>query len=146
MEAKLNDEEKISFERVLMQKDRIENEAIVRLTPADRQAILSRLPTSVNLQLTTPCGKDNLNQCFKTPAAFRHMLLHVLPAEFLTTNDHVNLYHANTTTYNLYRLHEEYADVDFRPLQDNDGFDEKWKDRTEFDHRRKEMLTASALH
>lgn len=70
----------------------------------------------------------------------------MIPSGLLNKNNHSTLTCTNKTTTKLYNLYHSYGNVDFIPLQDNNGFDINWVNRTEFDHNKKAMLTAAALH
>jgi hypothetical protein len=109
----------------------------------EREAFVATLPTSVQLKLNQPFGKDNLVQCFKAETCFRHVLLPVYHSGFLTGQDWTQLATASPMAKTLLDLLAEHDSIDFRPIQ---GFQADWKTATTIDGNRTRMATAALLH
>ena len=58
-------------------------EGILSGTRQERANFVDLLPTRVQVKLNQPFGKDNLTQCFKAEACFRHVLLPLYKSAFL---------------------------------------------------------------
>jgi hypothetical protein len=103
------------------------------------------LPSSVQLKLDQPFGKENLSQCFKSEACWNHVLLPMYYSGVLTEKEWKKF--ANVSKTNMVRtlleLLDEHKSIDFRPLQ---GFQSDWDTATAIDGDRTRMATAALLH
>ena len=101
------------------------------------------LPTSVQVQLAQPFGKDNIKQSFTSEKCFRHILLPLFKSGFLPCRAKKALATASIDARRLLQLIKRYRDVDFRPLQ---GFQADWEATTTIRSDWKAMTSACLLH
>jgi hypothetical protein len=101
------------------------------------------LPTSVQVQLAQPFGKDTINQSFYAEKCFRHILLPLLKSEYLSCRATKKLEIASHRVRQLQQLRKKYAPIDFRPLQ---GFQANWEAINEIKGDWKDMTSACLMH
>jgi len=113
-------------------------------TKSGKKAMMSILPSDVQLRLQQPFGKDDLNHSFTNQATFRHILLPLFFSDFLTDKEWDGFCTTNNHARKLASLIGDYGAVDFRPLRTN-FFPENWEDAKDFDYNRSAMLTSCFL-
>ena len=101
------------------------------------------LPSSVQVQLAQPFGKDDINQSFYAEKCFRHILLPLLKSGYLSCRATKKLEIASIRVRQLQQLRKKYTPIDFRPLQ---GFQADWETTNEIRTDWKEMTSACLLH
>ena len=101
------------------------------------------LPSSVQIQLAEPFGKDSANHSFYAQKCFRHILLPVFKSGFLSCRASKMLAKASRIARLLQMLRKRYEKVDFRPLQ---GFQSDWESTTTIRDDWKAMTSACLLH
>ena len=101
------------------------------------------LPSSVQVQLAQPFGKDDINQSFYAEKCFRHILLPLLKSGYLSCRATKKLETASQRARQLQQLRKKYNPIDFRPLQ---GFQADWEATNEIRADWKEMTSACLLH
>ena len=110
----------------------------------EREAFVLTLPTWVQTMLNQKFGKDNLNQCFRAETCLHHVLLPLFHSGFLEPDTDWKAF-ASACFYVeiMLALLDEYAAVDFRPLQ---GYPLGWESETQINVDHIRMATAAALH
>jgi hypothetical protein len=101
------------------------------------------LPSSVQVQLAQPFGKDDINQSFYSEKCFRHILLPLLKSGYLSCRATKKLEIASQRARQLQQLRKKYTPIDFQPLQ---GFQPDWETTNEIRADWKEMTSACLLH
>ena len=101
------------------------------------------LPTSVQIQLNQPFGKDSLHQSFYAAKSFCHILLPLLKSGFLSCRATKALEKASFRVRQLQQLRKKYVPLDFRKLQ---GYQNDWEDTATIREDWKAMTSACALH
>ena len=81
------------------------------------------LPTSVQVQLNQPFGKDSLQHSFYAAKSFYHTLLPLVKSGFLSCRAIKNLEKASFRVRQLQQLRKRYEPLDFRSLQ---GYQADW--------------------
>ena len=107
------------------------------------QFATSILPSSVQVQLAQPFGKDSINQSFYAEKCFRHILLPLLKSGYLARRTTKKLEIASYRARQLQQLRKKYTPIDFRPLQ---GFQTNWEAVDEIHPDWKAMTSACLLH
>ncbi|KAI2494795.1 hypothetical protein MHU86_19746 [Fragilaria crotonensis] len=101
------------------------------------------LPTSVQIQLNQPFGKDSLHQSFYAAKSFCHILLPLLKSGFLSCRATKVLEKASYRVRQLQQLRKKYVPLDFRSLQ---GYQTDWENTATIREDWKAMTSACALH
>ena len=101
------------------------------------------LPTSVQVQLAQPFGKDSINQSFYAEKSLCHVLLPLFKSGFLSRRAIKALEKASPRARQLQQLRKKYEPIDFRPLQ---GFQPDWESTETIRQDWKDMTTACALY
>jgi hypothetical protein len=101
------------------------------------------LPSSVQVQLAQPFGKDTITQSFYAEKCFRHILLPLVKSGYLSCRATKKLEIASPRVRQLQQLRKKYTPIDFRPLQ---GFQADWETTNEIRTDWKEMTSACLLH
>jgi hypothetical protein len=109
--------------------------------PAREKWVTDNLPTSIQLKLNTPFGKENLNQCFMLEPSFYHLLLPFYHSGFMTSQMKSALYNTSSTARSFCNLIDTFGKIDFRPLRDPMP---DWSQQLKAD--RTAMMTAALLH
>ena len=107
------------------------------------QFVSTILPTSVQVQLDQPFGKDSLKHSFYAAKSFCHILLPLLKSGFLSCKATKALEKASFRARQLQQLRKKYVPIDFRSLQ---GFQKDWESTTTIRDNWKAMTSACALH
>ena len=108
-------------------------------TRQERTNFVESLPTRVQVKLNQPFGNDNLTQCFKAEACFRHVLLPLYKSAFLEVDPEWQvLAEAMDHARVLLELIRDHHAVDCRPLQ---GYQDNWEDVTRIEPNRVRMAT-----
>ena len=101
------------------------------------------LPTSVQVQLAQPFGKDSISQSFYSEKTLCHILLPLLKSGFLSRRATKSLEKASFRARQLQQLRKKYESIDFRPLI---GFQKDWETTEVIWQDWKDMTTACALY
>jgi len=104
---------------------------------------LDKIDPRIRAKLDQPFGKDNLTQCFYAEPAFQHTFVLLLKTGFLSNSDWATLVAADPATLLFSQLFDQYAAVDFSPLQ---GYPQHWKSKTEVNQSRVAMTSAALLY
>lgn len=105
--------------------------------------LLDTIDDRILAKLEQPFGKPTLDRCFRSEAAFRHVLVHLFKSGFLFGNGWSRLVVASRDAFVLTSLFREFGDVNFNPLR---GFPRGWKEETVVNEDRVRMTTAALLH
>jgi hypothetical protein len=115
-----------------------------KLTVKHLEAFASKiLPTSVQVQLSQPFGKDTIAQSFYAEKSFCHVLLPLLKSGYLSCRATKNLEKASFRVRQLQQLRKRYSPIDFRQLQ---GFQSDWEESECIRQDWRDMTTACAMH
>jgi hypothetical protein len=109
--------------------------------PQREQWVSKNPPSSIQLKLNTPFGKENLNQCFMLEPSLFHTLLPVYHSGFLSVPIRRTLFHTCSTSRTFCQLMNKYTNLNFRPLCDSIT---TWSPQVKSD--RSDMITAALLH
>ena len=101
------------------------------------------LPTSVQVQLAQPFGKDTISQSFYSAKTLCHILLPLLKSGFLSRRATKSLEKASFRARQLQQLRKKYEPIDFRPLI---GFQHDWETTESIRQDWKDMTSACALY
>jgi hypothetical protein len=109
--------------------------------PAREKWAIDTIPSSIQLKLNTPFGKENLNQCFMLEPSFYHLLLPLYHSGYLTPQMTNALYHTSSTARSFCNLISKFGNIDFRPLRNPIP---EWSIHVK--NHRTAMITAALLH
>jgi hypothetical protein len=130
-------------EVVPIQHKKLDPHTPILSTSAAKAAFVRTLPSTIQLQLEQPFGKDNLNQCYYLQKC-GHQVLHLLYISgFLTNSIKKKLERAFPPARRYCQLARLYQNVDFRSMQ---GFQPDWQKQTGLSVLQREMTTACLLH
>ena len=107
------------------------------------QFVSEILPSSVQVQLNQPFGKDSLNHSFYAAKSFCHILLPLLKSGFLSCRATKALEKASFRVRQLQKLRKKYAPLDFRSIR---GYQADWEETSTIRADWKAMTSACALH
>ena len=115
-----------------------------KLTTQRLEAFVTKmLPTSVQVQLDQPFGKDSLQQSFYAAKSSCHILLPLLKSGFLSCRATKALERASYRVRQLQQLRKKYVPLDFRSLQ---GYQSDWENTATIREDWKAMTSACTLH
>ncbi|KAI2490018.1 hypothetical protein MHU86_24562 [Fragilaria crotonensis] len=133
-----------SNESILKQKQQATWLAPGKLTTQRLEHFVATiLPTSVQVQLDQPFGKDSLQQSFYSAKSLCHILLPLLKSGFLSCRATKALEKASYRVRQLQQLRKKYVPLDFRSLQ---GYQQGWEETATIRDDWKAMTSACALH
>jgi hypothetical protein len=129
---------------VIVTKDpQLDSSTPIFRSKAAKDAFFDTLPSTIQLQLDQPFGKDNLKQCYYLQKTGKQALLHIYKSGYMTNSVKKKLECAFPPARQLNQLLRRYRDVDFSSLK---GFQNNWQTLTELPLAQRDMATACLIH